>query len=292
MEKTKTRRAAERPTAKKVEEPVAVQETMVMEATKEQTPKTKPAAKKRTIRRQEKEAYNCEFEIIKGGGIVFMLPQKGVTIYDSEKDSIREIRYCPNEPSIYVDEQSSNALKQSVAFRDGRVFVPKNKPNLRDFLEVHPANKANGGTTFRKVDKKQDAKDELEREFLLTDAISIVRDRDINDLLPIAIYFGIDINASVSDIRYSLLRVAKSKTKEFLESLDSPQVSCRATIQQAADYQILNMKSNGVYWFDSNQLIISVPVGQDAIDTMVRFCLTEKGASTLSLIEERLDKLA
>ena len=31
----------------------------------------------------------------------------------------------------------------------------------------------------------------LEKEFLLTDAISVVRDRDINDLLPIAIYFGI-----------------------------------------------------------------------------------------------------
>ena len=286
MEKTKTRRAPERPKATKVAEPAMVQETTVME------PKTAPKAKKRTIKRQDKQVYNCEFEIIKGGGIVFMLPQKGVTIYDKEKDTIREIRYCPNEPSIYVDEQSSNALKQSVAFRDGRIFVPKNKPNLRDFLEVHPANSSNGGTTFRKVDKKQDAKDELEKEFLLTDAISVVRDRDINDLLPIAIYFGININASVSDIRYSLLRIAKTKTKEFLESLDSPQVSCRATIQQAADYQILNMKSNGVYWFDSNQLIISVPVGQDAVDTMVRFCLTEKGASALSLIEERLDKLA
>mgnify|MGYP003133045220 FL=1 len=286
MEKTKTRRAPERPKATKVAEPVMVQETVVME------PKAAPKPKKRTIKRQDKQVHNCEFEIIKGGGIVFMLPQKGVTIYDKEKDTIREIRYCPNEPSIYVDEQSSNALKQSVAFRDGRIFVPKNKPNLRDFLEVHPANSVNGGTTFRKVDKKQDAKDELEKEFLLTDAISVVRDRDINDLLPIAIYFGININASVSDIRYSLLRIAKTKTKEFLESLDSPQVSCRATIQQAADYQILNMKSNGVYWFDSNQLIISVPVGQDAVDTMVRFCLTEKGASALSLIEERLDKLA
>jgi len=286
MEKTKTRRAPERPKATKVAEPAMVQETTVME------PKTAPKTKKRTIKRQDKQVYNCEFEIIKGGGIVFMLPQKGVTIYDKEKDTIREIRYCPNEPSIYVDEQSSNAMKQSVAFRDGRIFVPKNKPNLRDFLEVHPANSSNGGTTFRKVDKKQDAKDELEKEFLLTDAISVVRDRDINDLLPIAIYFGININASISDIRYSLLRIAKTKTKEFLESLDSPQVSCRATIQQAADYQILNMKSNGVYWFDSNQLIISVPVGQDAVDTMVRFCLTEKGASALSLIEERLDKLA
>ena len=221
-----------------------------------------------------------------------MLPQKGVTIYDSEADAVREIRFCPNEPSIYVDEQSSNALKQSVTFRNGRIFVPKTQPNLRKFLELHPANKANKGTIFRKVDKKQDAAKELEKEFLLTDAITVVRDRDINDLLPVAIYFGININASISDIRYSLLRIAKTKTKEFLESLDSPQVSCRATVQQAADYQILNVKNNGVYWFDSNQLIISVPVGQDAVDTMVRFCLTEKGASALSLIEERLDKLA
>ena len=76
MEKTKTRRAAERPTATKVEEPVAVQETMVMEQPKEQTPKTKPAAKKRTIKRQQKEVNNCEFNVVKGGGIVLMLPQK------------------------------------------------------------------------------------------------------------------------------------------------------------------------------------------------------------------------
>jgi hypothetical protein len=288
MEKTKTRRAPERPKATKVAEPVTVQETVVME------PKAAPKPKKRTVKRKVTDPSKaCEYEIpAKTGGIVFMLPQKGVTVYDAENDTVREIRYCPNEPSIYVDEQSSNALKQSVVFRDAKLFVPKDKPNLRSFLEIHPSNIKNGGNVFKKVDKKKEAEQELQKEFLLTDAISVVRDRDINDLLPIAIYFGININASVSDIRYSLLRIAKTKTKEFLESLDSPQVSCRATIQQAADYQILNMKSNGVYWFDSNQLIISVPVGQDAVDTMVRFCLTEKGASALSLIEERLDKLA
>ena len=292
MEKTKTRRATESPKATKVEEPVVVQETVIVEPQVKEEPKSHSKPKKRTIKRQEKEVFHCEFEIIKGGGIAYMLPQKGVTVYDSDKDTIREIRYCPNEPSIYVDEQSDNALKQSVTFRDAKLFVSKEQPNLRKFMEMHPANQANGGTTFRKVDKRKDAELELEREFLLTDAVSIVRDRDINDLLPLAIYFGININAPVSDIRYNLLRIAKSKTKEFLQSLDSPQVSCRSTIQQAKDYQILNMKSNGVYWFDSNKLIISVTVGQDPIDTMVRFCLTEKGASALALIEERLDKLA
>ena len=55
---------------------------------------------------------------------------------------------------------------------------------------------------------------------------------------------------------------------------------------------MINVKSNGVYWFDSNSLIVSVPVGQDPVDVMVRFCLTEKGASVLGDLEDRLEKLA
>ena len=277
---TKTKRSPGRP---KVQKPAAVQPAV-------ETPKAKPVVK-RTPKRKEETRIATEYEIIKGGGVGFMLPQKGVTIYDKEQDTVREIRYCPNEPSIFVDEQSENAVRQSVAFREGRLFVPREKPNLKKFLELHPLNKANGGTVFSLVDKTQDAAKELEKEFAVSDAISIVRDRDINDLLAIALYYGININTNTAEIRYNLLRIAKSKPVEFMQSLDSPEVTCRSTIKQASDYQILSLRPNGVYWFDANTLIVSVPVGQDPTDTMVRFCLTEKGASTLALIEDRLDKL-
>ena len=279
---TKTKRSTGRPKLQKD----AVEETVVMEQ-----PKTE-SKKKRTIKRKEQVSRAVEYEIIKGGGIVFMLPQKGVTIYDKENDTVREIRYCPNEPSIFVDEQSENAVKQSVIFERGRLFIPREKPNLKKFIELHPGNKENGGSIFKLINKKKSAKEELEKEFLVSDAVSIVRDRDINDLLAIALYYGVNINAATSEIRYNLLRIAKSKPKEFLQSLDSPEVTCRSTIKQASDDQIISLKTNGVYWFDANSLIVSVPVGQDPTATMVRFCLTEKGASTLSLIEERLDKLS
>jgi len=279
---TKTKRSTGRPKLQKD----AVEETVVMEQPKA------AHKKKRTIRRKEDMSLAVEYEITKGGGVVFMLPQKGVTVYDKENDTVREIRYCPNEPSVFVDEQSENAVRESVIFERGKLFVPRQKPNLKKFLELHPANEINGGNIFKLVNKKKDAEQELEREFLVSDAISIVRDRDINDLLPIAMYYGININAATTEIRYNLLRIAKSKPKDFLQSLDSPEVTCRSSIKQASDYQILATRENGVYWFDSNALIVSVPVGQDSIDTMVRFCLTEKGASTLSLIEEKLDKLS
>ena len=85
-----------------------------------------PAApKKRTIKRQENLTKTVEYEIPKRAGVVYMLPQKGITVFDEENNTVREIRYCPNEPSIWVDEQSDNALKESVAFREGKLFVPR-----------------------------------------------------------------------------------------------------------------------------------------------------------------------
>ena len=141
---TKEKRSTGRPKIQK--------ETVVESATLE-APIKASTKKKRTIKRKEEVGRAAEYEITKGGGVVFMLPQKGVTIYDKENDTVREIRYCPNEPSIYVDEQSENAIKQSVIFELGRIFVPKEKPNLNKFLELHPANKINGGNIFKLVNK-------------------------------------------------------------------------------------------------------------------------------------------
>ena len=156
-------------------------------------PKTQPAAatapapaasKEAHIKRKENLVKTVEYEIPSRGGVVFMLPQKGVTVFDEENNTVREIRYCPNEPSIWVDEQSDNAIKESVAFREGKLFVPREKPNLKEFLDVHPMNMRNGGKVFKEVDKMRDAEIDAQREFKLTEAIAMVRDRDIQGSTP------------------------------------------------------------------------------------------------------------
>ena len=167
-----TRRSPGRPKKVQAEEI----QTAVAEA-----PKPK---KKSVIKRKENLSTVVEYEIQRGGGVAYMLPQKGVTVFDKENNTVREVRYCPNEPSIYVDEQSDNAIKESVIFREGRLFVPQNKPNLKSFLDEHPFNVENGGHIFKLVDKKRDAEVELMKEFKASEAIGMVRDKDINELLP------------------------------------------------------------------------------------------------------------
>lgn len=279
------RRAPGRP--KKIQEPTVETVGAVMEA-----PKPSVTKKKLPIKRKEEATTHSEYEIKKGAGVVYMLPQKGITVYDKENDSVREVRYCPNEPSIYVDEQSDNAIKESVIFREGRLFVAKEKPNLKRFLDNHPYNIANGGKVFKLVDKRRDAEVELQKEFKVSEAIAMVRDKDISELLPIAIYFKININTPTSEIRYNLLNIAKKKPQEFIESFDSPQVQARSIIQQAKDYQIIDLKDDRCFWFDSKSMIVSVPAGQDPMDVMVRYCLTEGGAPVLAELEQQLEKLA
>jgi len=248
--------------------------------------------KKSVIKRKDNLSTVVEYEIQRGGGVAYMLPQKGVTVFDKENNTVREMRYCPNEPSIYVDEQSDNAIKESVIFREGRLFVPQNKPNLKYFLDNHPFNVGNGGHIFKLVDKKRDAEAELAKEFKASEAVVMVRDKDINDLLPIALYFKVNINTPTSEIRYNLLNIAKKKPQEFIEAFDSPQVQARSVIQQAKDYQIIGLKDDRCFWFDSKTMIVSVPAGQNPMDVMVRYCLTEKGASVLAELEQQLEKLA
>jgi hypothetical protein len=228
------------------------------------------------------------YHIEMGGGIAYMLSQSSVTVYDKDSDTVRQIRYCPNERSIFVDEQSQNAKKEAIIFRDGYLVVPVDKPNLRHFMEAHPANKANGGSTYHKVDNKVNIEKELEKEFNVFDSVSLVKDKSIDELLPVAIFYGVNVNRPVSDIKYDLLRIAKSKPHEFVSSFDNPIVKTRSLVFKASEYNVVTLKPDGCYWTDSNNLIVAVPVGQDPLDTLTRFCMTERGSSVLLSIEDHM----
>ena len=239
----------------------------------------------------EQKSKAVEFEMISKGGIAYILPQKATTIYDESKNTVRSIRYCPNEPSIYVDEQSENAVVEAIVFRNGRLFVTPDKPNLIAYLHAHPQNVANGGDRFAVVDKKKDAEQEIEKEFRMMDAVSMVREKDIVDLVAVAMYFNIDVSRKSQEIRFDLLRIAKRDPNTFIEAFDSPLVKTSAVIRTASDFDILKLKKDGCYWTDSNQMIVATPAGMKTLDVMTRFCLTEKGSIVLSKITELVDKL-
>ena len=244
-------------------------------------------SKKLTVSRSIPETKTLEFEAVKKG-LVFILQQANVSIYDKSTDSIREIRYCPNEPSIYRDEQSDSSRRGPVVFRDGRLFVRPDQPNLRDFLKAHPSNKANGGKDFFLVDESKNSEEELNKEFVLNDAINMLRNKELVELLPVAVSYGINVDRPVSEIKHDLMVTAKKSPEKFIAAFDNPAVEMKTRVLMAKKYQVLKLDPDGVKWFDSGKLIVSVPAGKDPVDVAVRYLLTEAAVSVVEEIDRQL----
>jgi hypothetical protein len=222
------------------------------------------------------------------GGNVYMLGQKQITIFDEETSRVREIRYCAGENSIFKDEQSEYATKTPIVFRDKSLFVTPDKPNLQAYLEAHPGNMANGGSLFYMIDNSAKIERTVDDEFLIHDAVTLLRSKDLDELMAVAISFSIDTDRPVSEIKHDLLLKAKSSPQSFIDSFDNPVVSMKAKLRQAEKMQIVKLSEDAVRWYDTNKVIIVVPPGKDPMDIFVRYCLTEGGAAVVAQIDKEL----
>ena len=249
-------------------------------------PQAQAASFRPTIRREEKSNEIKEYRLVKKSGATFLMQQKNVTVVQDGK--LREIRYCPNEPSIYRDEQDDKSTRQAVVFLEGRIFVRPDQPNLAEYLDAHPDNKKNGGNRFYLYQEEVVSEKKLENEFKMHDAISLIRNKDLDELLSVAISFGINIDRPVNEIKHDLMVIAKKSPQAFIESFDNPIVEMKTIISQAKKYQVINLNEKGAFWFDSNKLIVSVPAGKDPMDVFVRYCMTEAAAPVVEEIKKQL----
>src|SRR6056300_885449 len=98
------------------------------------------SSSKTNIKRTEKDEskQNKVYTIISGGGIWYKLRQNDITIFDEESKQVRQLRYSPNENSIWADEQSENIIREQIVFQAKNLIVPYTKPNLQKYLDLHP----------------------------------------------------------------------------------------------------------------------------------------------------------
>lgn len=268
---------------------------------KETSAPSAPTAKKRvskpksTIKRTipNDERMPKLYETVGGrGGVFFKLKSNNLIIFDEATGRNRQIRYCPGESSIYVDEQSDAAVKEHVVFRNKMLVVRYEQPNLRNYLDAHPDNVANGGGSFQLVNKEVDIEKQIEEDFLVTDAISMIKARPIEELLPVAMALNINTDQKDLQVKRDLVNYAKRSPREFMDMFDNPVVHARTTVMQGLDFQIVTDKNGVIVWQDTGKVVVSVPVGQDPVDTLTRFCMTDKGSSVLSDIERQLNEIA
>ena len=136
--------------------------------------------------------------------------------FDKNTGEQKEIRYATNQSSPFVKEQQGEATLGHIIFKDGALFVPKEKQNLQKVLSLyHPLK----NRLYKELDQVEIAEDELDILELQIDALNAARGMDIDHAEAI---LRVELGSKVSkmsskELKRDLLLFAKMSPGLFLD---------------------------------------------------------------------------
>ena len=209
--------------------------------------------------------------------------------FDKEKGYEREIKYCQNQRTVFVDEMQGEQRLEHVVFRSGTLFVPKEKVTLQKFLSLYHPHK---GKVFYEVDEVKKAKNHIDWLELEIEALTTAKDLDVDMAESIMrVEIGSKINdLSSKELRRDLLLYAKKNPLIFLELVNDKNIQLRNFGIKATEMGILKLSPDQRYfsWGSNNRKLMTVPFDEHPYSALAAWFKTDEGMEIYSNIEKRI----
>ena len=270
-----------------VEEPQVQEETVVEAAPVVEQPKARERIKPKNEWEIKDRLY-----ILKGGKrpLSRMIKSAGVYYFDEEKGYERELKYCQNQKTPFVDEMKGDQRLEHIIFRSGNLLVEKEKVTLQKLLSLYHPHRDKIYEEYKPAVLAADEIDILEMQ---VDALTVARNVDIDVAEAIMrVEVGSKVsNLSSKELRRDLLVFAKKNPKLFLELADDENVMLRNFGIRAVEAGILRLSSDqrNFLWGSNGRKIMIVPFDEHPYTALAHWFKTDEGMEIYSNIEKRLN---
>jgi|TARA_R110000772_G_scaffold40392_2_gene94603 hypothetical protein len=268
--------------APKQEVEVPVVETPVVEALKPK--KTEP--KKPDWEIKDRVYYLTRHRT----ALSYSIKSSGLYFFDKEKGYEREIKYCENQRTPFVDEMQGDQRLSHIMFRNGALYVPKNKVMLQKFLSIyHPL----ADVLFYEYKPTKVAESQLDVLEMEADALILARSLDIDKMEAI---MRVELGSKVSDmsskeLKRDCLVFAKRNPYLFLELLEDDNVELRNFGIKATEARIIELSTDQrtFSWVTNGRKLMTVPFDEHPYSALAAWFKTDEGMEIYSNIEKRLN---
>jgi hypothetical protein len=269
----------------KVEEPIVEETVVVKEQPKVEAPKIK-AKPKNTWEIKDRIYY------LRGSKkpLSYSIRTSNLFWFDEEKGYEREIKYCQNQRTVFVDEMKGEQRLEHIVFRNGALFVEKAKVTLQKFLSLyHP----NNGSLFYEHKPVEVAAHQIDRLELEADAILMARQIDIDKAEAIMrVEKGSKVsNMSSKELKRDLLLFARNNPDLFLELANDGNVELRNFGIKAVEQGILKLSSDQRHfvWASTDRKLMTVPFDEHPYTALAHWFKTDEGMEIYANIEKRFN---
>jgi len=219
----------------------------------------------------------------------YMLKSSNIYWFDEEKGFERELKYCQNQRTQFVDEMKGDQRLDHVIFRNGSLFVEKSKTVLQKLLSLYHPHRNKIYAEYKPI---VEAENELDMLELQADAIVAARDLDIDMMEAI---MRVEIGSEVSkmsskELKRDLLIYARNNPILFLELLGDDNVELRNFGIKATEQGILSLSSDQrtFSWGSNNRKLMNVPFDEHPYSALAAWFKTDEGMEIYTNIEKQL----
>ena len=219
-----------------------------------------------------------------------MIKSANIYWFDEELGYERELKYCENQRTTFVDEMKGDQRLSHIIFRNGYLNVPKEKTVLQKLLsKYHPMN----GVIYYEWKPEAVANNEVQSLELEIEALNAAQSMDVDMAEAI---MRVEVGSKVSDmsskeLKRDLLLYAKRNPELFLELVNDENVVLRNCGIRATEMGILKLSSDQrtFSWGSNDRKLMNVPFDEHPYSALAAWFKTDEGMEIYSNIEKRLN---
>ena len=210
--------------------------------------------------------------------------------FDKEKGIQREIRYATNQNSPLIDEQKGEATLGHIMFKDGALYVKKEKQNLQKLLSLyHPLL----GNKYYEHNPVAIAEDELEDLEIEVDAMIAARTMEVDQAEAILrVEIGSKVSSMTSkELKRDLMLFAKRNPHLFMELANDDNVHLRNIAIKASEMSIIKLSQDQrtFTWGSNGRKLMTVPFDENPYSAMAAYFKTDEGVEVFRSVEKNLE---
>ena len=219
----------------------------------------------------------------------YTLNSQALFYFDEKLGYEREIKYCENQKTVFVDEMKGQHRLSHVVFRNGMLLVPREKRILQEFLSIyHPKR----DKLYKEIKPKQIAKDEIEVMEAEIDALVVAKNLDIDMVEAI---MRTEVGSEVSkmsskELKRDLLVFARNNPGLFMELANDDNVTLRNMGIRSIEEGLVSLSDDNrtFTWVSNGRKLMNVPFDEHPYSALAAWFKTDEGMEVYNSIEKQL----
>jgi len=220
----------------------------------------------------------------------YSMKSRSIHWFDEEKGYERELKLTSNQTTCFVDEFKGDQERlEHIIFRNGALFVPKNKVVLQKMLSLYHPWK---GKLYKEWQPEIQASDELDWLEFEAEALMAAKNLDI-DMTEAVLRaeIGSEVsNMTSKQLKRDLLLFAKKDPRLFLELVTDDNIQLRNFGIKAVEADIIHLSPDQrtFTWGSTKRKLMNVPFDEHPYSALAAWFKTDEGMDIYKQIEKRM----